>query len=174
MTEQAISPLRNESSPASLNSGVARERKPVLPGRSARREERVRSVACDPPAEAPAIPGEIIPEWWAISSRNAGRNYLRMGGRHHSGIMGGLAPESADEARFRSRWVCGVRVWLTLRPDRVVFRHDGLPFNYKNIAHLIYHGTTKYEPSGSGVDPIGQYAPASSRPIWSRRPCERY
>jgi len=75
-----------------------------------------------------------------------------------------------EEARFRSRWVWellqnardassanGVRVWLVLRPDCVVFRHDGLPFNYKNIAHLIYHGTTKYEPSISGVDPIGQY-----------------
>src|SRR5436190_11338349 len=41
-------------------------------------------------AEAPATPGEIIPEWWATSSRNGGRNYLGMGGRHHSGIMGGL------------------------------------------------------------------------------------
>jgi hypothetical protein len=75
-----------------------------------------------------------------------------------------------EEARFRSRWIWellqnardassanGVRVWLALKPDRVVFRHDGLPFNYKNIAHLIYHGTTKYEPSVGGVDPIGQY-----------------
>src|SRR3984893_13710186 len=25
------------------------------------------------PAEAPATPGEIIPEWWATSSRNRGR-----------------------------------------------------------------------------------------------------
>jgi hypothetical protein len=65
-----------------------------------------------------------------------------------------------EEAKFRGRWIWellqnardasspnGVHVWLTLRPDRVVFRHDGLPFTYKNIAHLIYHGTTKYEPS---------------------------
>ena len=42
------------------------------------------------PAEAPAIPGDIIPERWATSSRNGGRHYLGMGGRHHSGIMGGL------------------------------------------------------------------------------------
>jgi hypothetical protein len=42
------------------------------------------------PAEALAIPGEIIPEWWTTSSRNGGRNYLGMGGRHHSGIMGSL------------------------------------------------------------------------------------
>ena len=32
------------------------------------------------PAEAPAIPGDIIPEWWAASFRNHGR----------------LAPESAQ------------------------------------------------------------------------------
>ena len=75
-----------------------------------------------------------------------------------------------QEARFRNRWIWellqnatdassanGVRVWLTLKPDRVVFQHDGLPFNYKNIAHLIYHGTTKFAPLVDGVDPIGQY-----------------
>jgi hypothetical protein len=38
------------------------------------------------PAEAPAIPGDIIPDWWATSSRS--------GGRHHSGIMGGLLRKS--------------------------------------------------------------------------------
>ncbi|HLK83124.1 MAG TPA: hypothetical protein VKT99_16745 [Xanthobacteraceae bacterium] len=92
-----------------------------------------------------------------------------------------------EEARFRSRWIWellqnardassanGVCVWLTLKPDRVVFRHDGLPFNYKNIAHLIYHGTTKYEPSVSGVDPIGQYGTGFltthliSKTVWVR------
>ncbi|MFZ1093922.1 MAG: hypothetical protein WAN75_32715, partial [Xanthobacteraceae bacterium] len=53
----------------------------------------------------PAIPGEIIPEWWATSSRNGGRNYLGMGGRHHSGIMGGLlrnpqAPTGGKECKM--------------------------------------------------------------------------
>src|SRR5262249_39418832 len=38
------------------------------------------------PAEAPSLPGEIIPEWWATSSRNSGRNYL--------GLVGGFIPES--------------------------------------------------------------------------------
>ena len=33
-------------------------------------------------------PGEIIPEWWATSSRNGGRDHLGMRGRHHPGIMG--------------------------------------------------------------------------------------
>src|SRR5215471_2790910 len=31
-------------------------------------------------------PGEIIPDWWATSSRNSGRNYL--------GMAGGIIPES--------------------------------------------------------------------------------
>jgi hypothetical protein len=75
-----------------------------------------------------------------------------------------------QEARFRGRWIWellqnardassanGVSVWLTLKPDRVVFQHDGLPFNYQNIAHLIYHGTTKFEPLVDGAEPIGQY-----------------
>jgi hypothetical protein len=39
------------------------------------------------PAEAPD-PGEIIPEWWATSSRNGGRDHLGIGGRHHSGTTG--------------------------------------------------------------------------------------
>jgi hypothetical protein len=92
-----------------------------------------------------------------------------------------------EEGRFRSRWIwellqnardasspIGVRIWLTLKPDRVLFHHDGLPFNYKNIAHLIYHGTTKYEPSVSGVDPIGQYGTGFltthliSKTVWVR------
>jgi len=55
------------------------------------------------PAEAPAIPGEIIPEWWATSSRNGGRNYLGMGGRHQSGIMGGLLRNPQNALWDRSR-----------------------------------------------------------------------
>src|SRR5438477_11117478 len=63
-----------------------------------------------------------------------------------------------EEARFRSRWVWellqnardaspeeGVGVWLTHEPQRVIFGHSGVPFSLKNIAHLIYHGSTKYE-----------------------------
>src|SRR6266542_2634702 len=50
---------------------------------------RAKGADLSRPAEAPD-PGKIIPEWWATSSRNAGRNYLGMGGRHHSGITGGL------------------------------------------------------------------------------------
>lgn len=73
-----------------------------------------------------------------------------------------------EEARFRSRWVWellqnardaspeeGVRVWLVQEPHRIVFRHNGVPFTEKSIAHLIYHGSTKYDLSDSGA--IGRY-----------------
>src|ERR1700730_6271231 len=54
------------------------------------------------PAEAPATPGEIIPEWWATSSRN--------GGRDHLGMVGGIIPESwAARSRNPHRLV---RAWL--------------------------------------------------------------
>src|SRR3984893_5266178 len=39
------------------------------------------------PAEAPATPGEIIPEWWATSSRN--------GERHHLGTLSQCDPAPA-------------------------------------------------------------------------------
>jgi hypothetical protein len=38
------------------------------------------------PAGAPTARGEIIPEWWATSSRN--------GGRDHFGMVGAIIPES--------------------------------------------------------------------------------
>jgi hypothetical protein len=34
--------------------------------------------------------GEIIPEWWATSSRNGGRDHPGIGGRHHPGTTGGF------------------------------------------------------------------------------------
>ena len=58
-----------------------------------------------------------------------------------------------EESRFRSRWVwellqnardaapiSGVRVWIISEPNRLVFRHTGLPFKNEDVAHLIYHG----------------------------------
>jgi hypothetical protein len=64
------------------------------------------------PAEAPAIPGDIIPEWWATSSRNGGRHYLGMGGRHHSGIMGGTSEplKSGRSAGFSTALKCSSTV----------------------------------------------------------------
>ena len=53
------------------------------------------------PAEAPVIPshpGDIIPESWARINRNAGRQLIGIGGRHHLGIDGRLAPEPAPRS----------------------------------------------------------------------------
>jgi hypothetical protein len=73
-----------------------------------------------------------------------------------------------EETRFRSRWVWellqnardaspdeGVSVWFIQEPHRVVFRHSGLSFKHKSIAHLIYHGSTKSNHSDSGA--VGQF-----------------
>src|SRR5580700_2884531 len=69
-----------------------------------------------------------------------------------------LTKLSREETRFRSRWIWellqnardaspqeGVCVWLIHEPHRVIFRHSGRPFSDKNVAHLIYHGSTKEE-----------------------------
>src|SRR5438270_12715738 len=73
-----------------------------------------------------------------------------------------------EESRFRSRWVWellqnardaaprdGVSVWLVHEPKKLLFQHNGLPFTHKAIAHLIYHGSTKHDLSGSNH--IGQF-----------------
>jgi hypothetical protein len=73
-----------------------------------------------------------------------------------------------EEARFRGRWIWellqnardasppgGVRVQIIQEPDRIVFRHNGLPFTQKSIAHLIYHGSTKHDLSNA--EAVGQF-----------------
>ena len=62
----------------------------------------------------------------------------------------------AEESRFRKRWVwellqnardaspdVGVDVALIWDTDHLIFKHTGVPFSFKSIAHLIYHGSTK-------------------------------
>src|SRR5262245_19099489 len=46
-------------------------------------------------AEAPPFPGGFIPESWARIDRNAGRQLIGIDGRHHLGINGRLASDSA-------------------------------------------------------------------------------
>ena len=71
-------------------------------------------------------PGGIIPEWWARINRNAGRQLIGMGGRHHPGIGGRLAPEFAANTSLR----LGIVSSLALegpRPDQQpgLHRHQG-------------------------------------------------
>jgi len=71
-----------------------------------------------------------------------------------------------EEQRFRRRWIWellqnardvaqegGVRVTITEERGTFRFRHDGRPFTKKDVAHLIYHGSTKHDPSVS----VGRY-----------------
>jgi len=73
-----------------------------------------------------------------------------------------------EEARFRNRWIwellqnardaaqkTGVNVWIVREEDSVVFRHNGASFTESNVAHLVYHGSTKYDLPDSGA--IGQF-----------------
>lgn len=49
--------------------------------------------------------------------------------------------QNARDAATRA----GVNVSVHVRPDELVFRHDGRPFKHEELAHLIYHGTTKLD-----------------------------
>jgi len=46
-----------------------------------------------------------------------------------------------------------LRVSLAVEPGSLVFRHNGKPFTDKEIAHLIYHGSTKLMSTGH----LGQF-----------------
>src|SRR3981189_3695656 len=64
-------------------------------------------------SDIPATPGGIIPEWWARINRNAGRQLIGIGGRHHLGIGGRLAPEFAPVSLTCRGWRisrCGQRL----------------------------------------------------------------
>src|SRR5260221_5317790 len=103
-TVDAASPVRRAIScveiPANPRRKTSRTRRmATLPaGINPLLSQSQRSGPYAQPAEAPVIPhppGDIIPEWWARIDRNAGRRLIGIGGRHHSGIGGRLAPESA-------------------------------------------------------------------------------
>src|SRR5213593_2446574 len=49
-------------------------------------------------------PGEVIPEWWATSSRNGGRDHLGIGGRHHPGMRGGFTRNRHNTYRKLIFW----------------------------------------------------------------------
>lgn len=73
-----------------------------------------------------------------------------------------------EERRFRSRWIWellqnardvspegGVKIQLENASGKLFFRHNGVPFTNESIAHLIYHGSTKYDQSSQSA--IGQF-----------------
>jgi hypothetical protein len=92
------------------------------------------------PAEAPVIPyppGGIIPERWARIDRNAERQLIGIGGRHHSGIGGRLAPESAARWKdYRAKGRERAKV-MTLAIDEFIrrFLTHVLPGGFHRIRH---------------------------------------
>lgn len=47
----------------------------------------------------------------------------------------------------------GVRIWIRVTQTEFRFEHDGKPFASEEIAHLVYHGSTKIE----DFEDIGQF-----------------
>ena len=83
-------------------------------------------------------------------------------------VLNHLKALESNRAHVRTRWIwellqnardasAGSRQELVASveqsEDEIVFRHNGDNFNLKEIAHLIYHGSTKVEDEGA----IGQY-----------------
>ncbi len=79
------------------------------------------------------------------------------------GVLNHLKALESNRARMITRWI-----WELLQNARdtsatfasieqsqgeVIFRHNGTKFKKEEIAHIIYHGSTKIEDKGT----IGQY-----------------
>ena len=47
----------------------------------------------------------------------------------------------------------GVRIWIRVTETTCQFEHDGKPFTSQEVAHLVYHGSTKIE----DLENIGQF-----------------
>ncbi len=60
--------------------------------------------------------------------------------------------ELLQNARDSAR-TCGVRIRIRLSESELRFEHDGKPFSYEEITHLVYHGSTKFE----DFESIGQF-----------------
>lgn len=58
--------------------------------------------------------------------------------------------ELIQNARDASTGLNGLHVRVNLRPEELIFQHNGAPFKDREIAHLILHGTTKQAADGVG------------------------
>ena len=81
------------------------------------------------------------------------------------GVRNYLIEMNNNRANMRARWIWellqnardastnGLVSVVECLEDEVIFKHNGREFEYEEITHLIYHGSTKVENEGT----IGQY-----------------
>src|ERR1700691_4150979 len=127
-------PASQPSPPASIHSSA--KAKETDPTHSQRSSPDIR-----------ATPGGIIPEWWARINRNAGRQLIGMGGRHHPGIGGRLAPESAMVA---------LRLFLpeSWTSDAARLKRAGVPVDYR-AAQTKPEIALEFLGAGHAIPPAG-------------------
>ena len=79
------------------------------------------------------------------------------------GVLNNLTTQKSNRARMRTRWIWellqnardtkATSVSIECGHGEIIFRHDGDKFTMDDVAHLIYHGSTKVEDEGT----LGQY-----------------
>ena len=79
------------------------------------------------------------------------------------GVLNHLKALESNRARMRTRWVwellqnardtSAASVSIECGHEEITFRHDGAKFKMDEVAHLIYHGSTKAEDEGA----LGKY-----------------
>lgn len=79
------------------------------------------------------------------------------------GVLNNLKTQESNRARMRTRWIWellqnardtkATSVSIEFGPGEITFQHNGDEFKMDDVAHLIYHGSTKIEDEGT----LGRY-----------------
>lgn len=79
------------------------------------------------------------------------------------GVLNNLKTQESHRARMRTRWIWellqnardtkATSVSIEFGPGEITFQHNGDEFKMDDVAHLIYHGSTKIEDEGT----LGRY-----------------
>ena len=79
------------------------------------------------------------------------------------GVLNNLKTQESNRARMRTRWIWellqnardtkATSVSIEFGPGEITFQHNGDEFKMDDVAHLIYHGSTKVEDEGT----LGRY-----------------
>jgi glycosyltransferase involved in cell wall biosynthesis len=121
------------------------------------------------PAEAPSLPGEIIPEWWATSSRNGGRNYL--------GMVGGFIPESGATSigirRAAGDWIAFLDdddIWLPHKLARQLAEADRTGADMIASDYIEFYPDGREAVGGWRIPPGWTYIQAICHQRWGVPP----